>query len=129
MPEVLTTPILEFQTLDVNHITVHSECTTLACELELASLPQNEHSEGVYDQHIISEKLSIFPVHVSLPWSEICSEPHKSSYHHQQTINVPLHAFELCIDSLRALPIVKPLHDIHTGDSESETMLKQVQPC
>ena len=51
MSEVLNTDILEFQPLDVNHIAVHPECTTLACELELDNLPQNEHSEGAYDQH------------------------------------------------------------------------------
>ena len=39
-------------------------------------------------------------------------------YDHQQTINAPLlHAIELCIDSLRASQIVKPPHDIHTGDT------------
>ena len=53
----------------------------------------------------------------------------ESSYDHQQTINAPLqHAIALCIDSLRASQIVKPPHDIHTGDSDCETLLKQVQP-
>ena len=127
MSEVLNTDILEFQPPDVNHIAVHPECTTLACELERDNLPQNEHSEGAYDQHTLSEVLSNAPV--LHPCSEICSKPQKSSYHPQQTLNVPLHAIELCIDSLRALPIVKPPHDIHTGDSECETLLKQVQPC
>ena len=127
MSEVLNTDILEFQPLDVNHIAVHPECTTLACELELDNLPQNEHSEGAYDQHTLSEIQSNPPV--SQPCSEICSKPQKSSYHHQQTLNVSLHASELCIDSLRALPIVKPLYNIHSGDSESKTLLKQVQPC
>ena len=127
MSEVLNTDILEFQPLDVNHIAVHPECTTLACELELDNLPQNEHSEGAYDQHTLSEVLSNAPV--VHPCSEICSKPQKSSYHHQQTLNVPLHAIELCIDSLRALHIVRPPHDIHTGDSECETLLKQVQSC
>ena len=127
MPEVLNTPILEFQPLDVNHIAVHPECTTLACELELDNLPQNEPSEGAYDQHTLSEVLSNAPV--LHPCSEICSKPQKSSYHHQQTLNVPLHAIELCIDSLRALPIVKPLYNIHSGDSESKSLLKQVHPC
>ena len=127
MSEVLNTDILEFQPLDVNHIAVHPECTTLACELELDNLPQNEHSEGAYDQHTLSEVLSNAPV--LHPCSEICSKPQKSSYHHQQTLNVPLHAIELCIDSLRALPIVKPLYSIHSGDSESKTLLKQVQSC
>ena len=127
MSEVLNTDILELQPLDVNHIAVHPECTTLACELELDNLPQNEHSEGAYDQHTLSEIQSNPPV--SQPCSEICSKPQKSSYHHQQTLNVSLHASELCIDSLRALPIVKPLYNIHSGDSESKTLLKQVQPC
>ena len=128
MSEMLNTDILEFQLLDVNHIAVHSEeCTTLACELELDNLPQNEHSEGAYDQHTLSEVLSHAPV--LHPCSEICSKPQKSSYHHQQTLNVPLHATELCIDSLRALPIVKPLYNIHSSDFESKTLLKQVQPC
>ena len=127
MSEVLNSDILEFQPLDVNHIAVHPECTTLACELELDNLPQNEHSEGAYDQHTLSEIQSNPPV--SHPCSEICSKPQKSSYHHQQTLNVPLHAIELCIDSLRALPIEKPLYNIHSGDSESKTLLKQVQPC
>ena len=127
MSEVLNMDILEFQPLDVNHIAVHPECTTLACELELDNLPQNEHSEGAYDQHTLSEVLSNAPV--LHPCSEICSKPQKSSYHHQQTLNVSLHASELCIDSLRALPIVKPLYNIHSGDSESKTLLKQVQPC
>ena len=127
MSEVLNTDILEFQPLDVNHIAVHPECTTLACELELDNLPRNEHSEGAYDQHTLSEVLSNAPV--LHPCSEICSKPQKSSYHHQQTLNVPLHAIELCIDSLRALPIVKHLYSIHSGDSESKTLLKQVQPC
>ena len=127
MSEVLNTDILEFQPLDVNHIAVHPECTTLACELELDSLPQNEHSEGAYDQHTLSEIQSNPPV--SQPCSEICSKPQKYSYHHQQTLNVSLHASELCIDSLRALPIVKPLYNIHSDDSESKTLLKQVQPC
>ena len=59
---------------------------------------------------------------------EICSKPHGCKYHHhQQTLNVPLHAIELCIESLRASQIVKPPHDIHTGDSDCETLLKQVQ--
>ena len=127
MSEVLNTDILEFQPLDVKHIADHPECTTLACELELDNLPQNEHSEGAYDQHTLSEVLSNAPV--LHPCSEICSKPQKFSYHHQQTLNVPLHAIELCIDSLRALPIVKPLYNIHSGDSESKTLLKQVQPC
>ena len=127
MSEVLNTDILEFQPLDVKHIAVHPECTTLACELELDNLPQNEHSEGAYDQHTLSEVLSNAPV--LHPCSEICSKPQIFSYHHQQTLNVPLHAIELCIDSLRALPIVKPLYSIHSGDSESKTLLKQVQPC
>ena len=127
MSEVLNTDILEFQPLDVNHIAVHPECTTLACELELDNLPQNEHSEGAYDQHTLSEVLS--NASVLHPCSEICSKPQKSSYHHQQTLNVSLHASELCIDSFRALPIVKPLYNIHSGDSESKTLLKQVQPC
>ena len=83
MSEVLNTDILEFQPLDVNHIAVHPECTTLACELELDNLPQNEHSEGEYDQHTLSEVLSNAPV--LHPCSEICSKPQKSSYHHQQT--------------------------------------------
>ena len=128
MSEVLNTDILEFQPLDVNHIAVHPECTTLACELELDNLPQNEHSKGAYDQHTLSEVLSNAPV--LHPCSEICSKPQKSSYHHQQTINAPLlYAIELCIDSLRASQIVKPPHDIHTVDSECETLMKQVQPC
>ena len=128
MPEVLNTPVLEFQPLNVNHPAVHPECVTLACELELTNLPQNEHSEDVYDhQHVLSEIQSNPPV--SQPCSEICSKPQKSSYHHQQTLNVSLHASELCIDSLRALPIVKPLYNIHNGDSESKTLLKQVQSC
>ena len=128
MPEVLNTPVLEFQPLNVNHPAVHPECVTLACELELTNLPQNERSEDVYDhQHVLSEIQSNPPV--SQPCSEICSKSQKSSYHHQQTLNVSLHASELCIDSLRALPIVKPLYNIHSGDSESKTLLKQVQPC
>ena len=128
MPEVLNTPVLEFQPLNVNHPAVYPECVTLACELELTNLPQNEHSEDVYDhQHVLSEIQSNPPV--SHTCSEICSNPQKSSYHHQQTLNVSLHASELCIDSLRALPIVKPLYSIHSGDSESKTLLKQVQPC
>ena len=129
MSEVLNTDILEFQPLDVNHPAVHPECVTLACELELTNLSQNEHSEDVYDhQHILSEIQSNPPV--SHPYSDVCSvKPQKSSYHHQQTLNVPLHAIELCIDSLRALPIVKPLYNIHNGDFENKTLLKQVQPC
>ena len=127
MSEVLNTDILEFQPLDVKHIAVHPECTILSCELELHNLPQNEHSEGAYDQHTLSEVLSNAPV--LYPCSEICSKPQKSSYHRQQALNVPLHAIELCINSLRALPIVKPLYNIHSGDSESKTLLKQVQPC
>ena len=129
MSEVLNTNILEFQPLDVNHIAVHPECTTLACELELDNLPQNEHSEGAYDQHTLSEVLSNSNAPVLHPCSEICSKPQKSSYHHQQTLNVPLHAIELYVDSLRALPIVKPLYNIHIGNSESKALLKQVQPC
>ena len=43
IPEVLNTPILEFQPVNVNHPTDHPECVTLACELELTNLPQNEH--------------------------------------------------------------------------------------
>ena len=121
MPEVLNTPVLEFQPLNVNHPAVHPECVTLACELELTNLPQNEHSE------VLSEIQSNPPV--SHPCSDVCSKPQKSSYHHQQTLNVSLHAIELCIDSLRTLPIVKPLYNIHGGDSESKTLLKQVQPC
>ena len=83
MSEVLNTDILEFQPLDVNHIAVHPECTTLACELELTNLSQNEHSEDVYDhQHILSEIQSNPPV--SHPCSDVCSgKPQKSSYHHQ----------------------------------------------
>ena len=128
MPEVLNTPVLEFQPLNVNHPAVYPECVTLACELELTNLPQNEHSEDVYDhQHVLSE-IQSNPL-VSHTCSDVCSKPRKSSYHHQQTLNVPLHAFELCIDSLRALPIVKPLYNLHSGDSESKTLLKQVQPC
>ena len=128
MPEVLNTPVLEFQPLNVNHPAVHPECVTLACELELTNLPQNEHSEDVYDhQHVLSEIQSNPPV--SHTCSDVCSKPRKSSYDHQQTINAPLlHAIELCIDSLRASQIVKPPHDIHTGDSDCETLLKQVQP-
>ena len=128
MPELLNTPILEFQPLNVNHPAVHPECVTLACELELTNLPQNEHSEDVYDQqHVLSEIQSNPPV--SHTCSDVCSKPRKSSYDHQQTINAPLlHAIELCIDSLRASQIVKPPHDIHTGDSDCETLLKQVQP-
>ena len=102
MPEVLNTPILEFQPLNINHIAVHPECTTLACELELDNLQQNEHSEDAYDQHTLSEVLpNALVLH---PCSDICSEPDRFSYHHQQTLNVPLHAIELCIDSLRAYP-------------------------
>ena len=128
MPEVLNTPILEFQPLNVNHPAVHPECVTQACELELTNLPQNAHLEDVYDhQHVLSEIQSNPPV--SHPCSNVCSKPQKSSYHHQQTLNVPLHAIELCIDSLRALPIVKPLYNIHNGDFENKTLLKQVQPC
>ena len=129
MPEVLNTPILEFQPLNVNHPAVHPECVTLACELELTNLSQNEHSEDVYDhQHILSEIQSNPPVSHSC--SDVCSgKPQKSSCnHHQQTLNVPLHAIELCTESLRASQIVKPPHDIHTGDSDCETLLKQVQP-
>ena len=128
MSEVSNIPILEFQPLGVDHIAINPECATLACELELTSLPQNKHSEVVYDQNILSEILSNSSVSRSCP--ETCSEPDKSSYHHQQTIHAPLlHAIELCIDSLRASQIVKPPHDIHTGDSDCETLLKQVQPC
>ena len=129
MPEVLNTPILEFQPLDVNHTAIHPECVTIACELELTKLPQNEHSEDVYDhQHVLSEIQSNPPV--SHTCSDVCSKPRKSSYDHQQTIYAPLlHAIELCIDSLRASQIVKPTHDIHTGDSDCEALLKQVQPC
>ena len=129
MPEVLNTPVLEFQPLNVNHPAVHPECVTLACELELTNLPQNEHSEDVYEhQHVLSEIQSNPPV--SHTCSDVCSKPRKSSYDHQQTITPPLlHAIELCIDSLRASQIVKPPHDIHTGDSDCETLLKQVQPC
>ena len=128
MPEVLNTPVLEFQPLNVNHPAVHPECVTLACELELTNLPQNEHSEDVYDhQHVLSEIQS--NPQVSHTCSDVCSKPRKSSYDHQQTINAPLlHAIELCIDSLRASQIVKLPHDIHTGDSDCETLLKQVQP-
>ena len=127
MPEVLNTPILEFLPLDINHLAIHPECVTLPCELELDNLPQNEHSEDAYDQHTLSEVLANAPV--SHPCSDVCSKPQESSYHHQQTLNVPLlHATELCIDSLRASQIVKPPHDIHTGDSDCETLLKQVQP-
>ena len=127
MPEVLNTPVLEFQPLNVNHPAVHPECLTLACKLELTNLPQNEHSEDVYEhQHVLSEIQSNPPV--SHTCSDVCSKPRKSSYDHQQTINAPLlHAIELCIDSLRASQIVKPPHDIHTGDSDCETLLKQVQ--
>ena len=53
-------------------------------------------------------------------------QPRKSSYDHQQTINAPLlYAIELCIDSLRASQRVKPLYNIHSGDSESKTLLKK----
>ena len=38
MSEVLNTSILEFQQLSVNHLVVHPEGTTLACELELLLL-------------------------------------------------------------------------------------------
>ena len=37
MPEVLNTPILEFQPPDVNHPAIHPECVTIACELELTT--------------------------------------------------------------------------------------------
>ena len=214
MSEVLNTDILEFQPLDVNHIAVHPECTTLACEPDLSHLQQNEPSESAHDEHIplpdihpdssvklpcseihtcseltdpatssdhgtshfisskvIKQKLdnkysvnhsSITPLsghipvsesevtnlsqkeqlkcmasmcdeHISSPGvvsespvstspPEICSEPHRSNYRHQQTVNVPQ-----CFIELQADHIVRPLHDIPIGDSES--LLKQVQPC
>ena len=137
LPEVLNSPILEFQPLDASHPAVHPEFVTLACELELTNLSQNEHYKDAYDyQHVLSEIQSNPPV--SHPCSYVCYKPRKSSYDHQQTINAPLrHAIDLCIDSLRVSQIVKPPHDIHTGtgDSECETLLKEtfykhfVQPC
>ena len=53
---------------------------------------------------------------------EICTEPHISNSHHQQTVNVPQCSMELQADH-----IVMPLHDIPIYDYE--TLFTQMQPC
>ena len=95
-----------------------------AFESEVTNLSQKEQSKcmaSICDEYISSPGVaSESPV--SQSFFEIYTEPHRSNYHHQQTVNVPQCSIELQADH-----IVKPLHDIPIGDSES--LLKQVQPC
>ena len=90
-----------------------------ASESKITNVLQKEQSCCMDNEHTSPEVVPNPPV--SHPCSDVCSgKPQKSSCnHHQQTLNVPLHAIELCTESLRA---------IHTGDSDCETLLKQVQP-
>ena len=67
----------------------------------------------MYHEHIPSSEV-ILDSSVSPSPPEICSESHRSNYRHQQTVNVPQ-----CFIELQADHIVKPLHDIPIGDSES----------
>ena len=117
------------QKLDNKYSVNHSSITPLSghipvSESEVTNLSQKEQLKcmaSMCDEHISSPGVvSESPVSPSPP--EICSEPHRSNYRHQQTVNVPQCSIELQADH-----IVKPLPDIPIGDSES--LLKQVQPC
>ena len=88
---------------------------------DVTNLPQKEQSACMDDEHIPSSEV-ILDSSVSPSPPEICSEPHISNYHHQQTVNVSQCSMELQDDH-----IVMSLHDIPIGDSE--TLLKQVLPC
>ena len=103
---------------------VSPTCSEHILESEVTNLSQKEQLKcmaSMCDEHISSPGVvSESPVSTLPP--EICSEPHRSNYRHQQTVNVPQ-----CFIELQADHIVRPLHDIPIGDSES--LLKQVQPC
>ena len=95
-----------------------------ASESEVTNLSQKEQSRcmaSICDEYISSPGV-VSESPVSQSFLQICTEPHRSNYHHQQTVNVPQCSIELQADH-----IVMPLHDIPIGDSE--TLLKQLQPC
>ena len=96
-------------------------CSEHIPESEVTNLLQKEQSMCMGHEHIPSSE-EILDSSVSPSPPEICSEPHISNYHHQQTVNVSQCSMELQDDH-----IVMSLHDIPTGDSE--TLLKQVSPC
>ena len=100
---------------------VSPTCSEHILESEVTNLLQKEQSMCMDHEHILSSEV-ILDSSVSLSPPEICSEPHISNYHHQQTVNVSQCSMELQDDH-----IVMFLHDIPTGDSE--TLLKQVSPC
>ena len=124
------------QKLDNKYSVTHNPMAPLsehipASESEVPNLSQKEQlkcmasmcDEDISSPGVVSES----PVSPSPP--EICSEPHRSNYHHQQTINNSPVVTEICIDNFSADQTSKSVHehDKHTGDSES--LLKQVQPC
>ena len=100
---------------------VSPTCSEHIPESEVTNLLQKEQSMCMGHEHIPSSE-EILDSSVSPSPPEICSEPHISNYHHQQTVNVSQCSMELQDDH-----IVMSLHDIPTGDSE--TLLKQVSPC
>ena len=105
----------------VSVLPVSPTCPEHILESEVTNLLQKEQSMCMDHEHILSSEV-ILDSSVSLSTPEICSEPHISNYHHQQTVNVSQCSMELQDDH-----IVMFLHDIPTGDSE--TLLKQVSPC
>ena len=131
-PEVTNVPQKEQSNcMDDDHISslevilVSSSCPEHipVSESDVTNLPQKEQPNCMDDdhEHILSSEV-ILDSSVSPSPPEICSEPHISNYHHQQTVNVSQCSMELQDDH-----IVMFLHDIPTGDSE--TLLKQVSPC
>ena len=95
-----------------------------AFESEVTNLSQKEQSKcmaNICDEYISSPGV-VSESPVSQSFVEICTEPHRSNYHHQQTVNVPQ-----CSIGLQADHIVMLLHDIQSSDYE--TLMKQMQPC
>ena len=100
---------------------VSPTCSEHIPESEVTNLLQKEQSMCMGNEHIPSSE-EILDSSVSPSPPDICSEPHISNYHHQQTVNVSQCFMELLDDHIVMSP-----HDIPTGDSE--TLLKQVSPC
>ena len=108
---------------------IHSSITPLSghipvSESEVTNLFQKEQPKcmaSMCDEHISSPGV-VSESPVSPSPLEICTEPHISNSHHQQTVNVPQCSMELQADH-----IVMPLHDIPICGYE--TLFTQMQPC
>ena len=128
MSHFIASRVIE-QKLDNKYSVTHNPIAPLsehipASESEVTNLSQKEQSRcmaSICDEYISSPGV-VSESPVSQSFLEICTEPHRSNNHHQQTVNVPQCSMELQADH-----IVMPLHDIPIGDFE--TLLKQVPPC